>query len=110
MRLLTNKPDQAAQDLVSAFFPDTFDACIGYTGLQPAKPDPHSLWDLIDRLYLEKQHCIFTGDTEIDVNTANNAGIYSVGVTWGYQSAEGLIKYSPGALISAPGELLPYFE
>jgi len=110
LAVLTNKPDQIAQNIVSAVFPNMFDACVGYTGLNHSKPDPRSLWELINRLSLEKQDCIYVGDTNIDILAANNAEVFSIAVDWGYQSADMLAESSPGALISSPQDLLQYFD
>lgn len=110
LAILTNKPDQLAQSIVAATFGNVFDLCIGYTGLNFSKPDPRSLCNLIDQLSLPKEQCLYVGDTDIDIITANSAEVFSIAVTWGYQAVETLKAYNPCAIVSSPKEILSYFE
>jgi phosphoglycolate phosphatase len=50
--------------------------------------------------------CAFVGDTAVDMNTARNAGMYGIGVTWGFRSAEELRTHGARALATTADELL----
>ena len=110
LAVLTNKPDQIAQSVVSKLFPGTFDLCVGYTGSNHSKPDPRALWNIIKQMSLAKEECMYVGDTDIDVITANRAEVFSVAVSWGYQSADDLAELKPSLIISEPEELLSLFD
>lgn len=110
LAVLTNKPDPIAQNLVAAVFGSVFDLCVGQTASSIPKPDPRSLWNVIGHLSLAREECIYVGDTDIDLITANSAEVFSIAVAWGYQPVETLQAYAPGALISSPREILPYFD
>ncbi|MDF3002604.1 MAG: hydrolase, family variant 1 [Bacillota bacterium] len=110
LAVLTNKPDHVAQKVITALFPDTFDLCVGQLPDQPAKPDPNALRRVVDLLGLQKDECIYVGDTDVDIKTAKGAGVYSIAAAWGYQPIEMLEKNEPDELIHRPEEVLAYYR
>lgn len=109
LAVLTNKPDHVAQKVITATFPDTFDLCVGQLPDQPAKPDPNALRRVVDLLGLQKNECIYIGDTDVDIKTAKGAGVYCVAAAWGYQPFEMLQENKPDAIIHTPQEILSYY-
>ncbi len=79
----TNKPDYLAKKIVNSLFDCEFTFIQGQTNLYPVKPDPSFLNDYFTTHHVDKEHCIFIGDSDVDIFTSNNVHIKSIGVTWG---------------------------
>lgn len=94
----TNKHEQTAIELCNTFFPTLIEIVSGgQTGLPP-KPEPSGVNKIINSLSKKDIHCtkdnsIFIGDSDVDIQTGNNAGIDSVGVTWGFRKKDFLIEH-----------------
>ncbi len=110
LAVLTNKPDSLAQPIVSANFSGRFQLCVGQTMTSIAKPDPRALWNVIDSLALPREACLYVGDTDVDLITANRAEIACVAAGWGYSTHEELKEHSPMAIAQSPLDLLAYFK
>lgn len=107
LAVLSNKRDDFTQVCVSHFFPNTpFQEIRGERAGCPIKPDPTSALEIAQKLGVEAAHCLFVGDSEIDVMTGQRAGMRSVGVLWGFRSRRTLEEAGCEAFISAPAELL----
>jgi len=105
--VLTNKPDLVAQKVIAGLFPPSaFDIVRGETFDKPRKPDPACVWELLVELDLVPASVIFTGDSEIDMETALSSGCYALGVGWGYRSRETIMEAGAKWIIERPQELL----
>ncbi len=71
----------------------------------PRKPDPAGALKIAKELKIKPENFIYLGDTAIDMKTANRAGMFPVGVTWGFRPKEELIDAGAEAIIEAPEEL-----
>jgi len=92
---------------VAGLLPDwRFDAVVGERPPIPRKPDPSSALEIAHRLAIQPDRFLYLGDTAIDMKTANAAGMYAVGVLWGFRDAEELIAGGAKKLIAKPDELL----
>lgn len=103
--VLTNKPAPLAAALMADLFPGLLTLVAGQVPGSIAKPDPRSLTGLIERLRLEREECLYIGDTDVDMITAINADVPKCAVTWGYQGPQELAAYSPEYTVDTPGEL-----
>jgi phosphoglycolate phosphatase len=111
MAVLSNKPDDATRQIVKRFLPDvSFRLVIGATSERPRKPDPAVALGVAERLRLPPERFVFVGDTSIDVKTAIAAGMFPVGVLWGFRPREELIEAGAKLLIEQPADLLPRLE
>jgi phosphoglycolate phosphatase len=107
MAVLTNKPQRITELCIQAFFPDeTFTVIQGQRDHIPLKPDPAGSLDIAERLRVSPRACVFVGDSEIDIQTAVHAGMFPVGVLWGYRPEQELREHGAQAVIQHPGELL----
>jgi phosphoglycolate phosphatase len=107
MGILSNKPDRFTQDCVARFLPvEKFDVVLGSQPGLPRKPDPAGARRAAERLRAQPSEILYLGDTATDMQTAVTAGMYAVGATWGYRSAEELQANGAVALIAEPRELL----
>ncbi|HEX8819206.1 MAG TPA: HAD family hydrolase [Archangium sp.] len=107
LAVLSNKPDAATRQLVGALLPDVpFGAVYGERAEVPRKPDPTAALGIAAELGVEPGDCAFVGDTAVDMTTARGAGMYGVGVTWGFRGVEELQAHGARALAHTADELL----
>ncbi len=91
LAVLSNKPDAFTREMVDHLFPRRpFDIVRGQIDGSPRKPDPASVRPLLDSWHLAPDACRLIGDSDIDRETAEAAGIPFIGVAWGYQPPENL--------------------
>ncbi len=84
-----------------------------YSGEQPdmpAKPDPTRALELAERLKCKPENIALMGDSPIDVETAKNAGMISIGAAWGFSGREALEKAGADYIIDDPAELATELE
>lgn len=74
-------------------------------GEMPSKPDPTMLLSILDELNLAPHEAIMIGDTSHDLKMAQNAGIDSIGVTFGVHDREVLNQYNPKVVVDSLTEL-----
>jgi phosphoglycolate phosphatase len=105
MAVLSNKPDDATRQIVKRFLPDaSFRLVIGATAQKPKKPDPSVALEIAGRLSLPPERFIFMGDTSIDMHTAVAAGMFPVGVLWGFRPREELVAAGAKILLERPAD------
>lgn len=111
MAVLSNKPDEASKEIVKAFFPDTvFRMVMGATPERPKKPDPSAALEIAARLDIPPEDFLFIGDTSIDMQTACAAGMFPIGVLWGFRPAEELIAAGGKMFFKHPTDLLVWLR
>ena len=109
--VLSNKPDFAAKSVVDIFFgKGYFDVVFGQRENVPIKPDPQGVFEILDMFNLEKEDCLYIGDTGVDMSTGKSAGLFSVGVLWGFRGEEELCSAGADTIIEKPQELLKFIE
>ncbi|MGA9525292.1 MAG: HAD family hydrolase [Myxococcaceae bacterium] len=108
--ILSNKVDAMTKRIGELCFGRwTFDVIYGERSGVPRKPDPTSALEIAALLKVAPGRTVFVGDTAIDMKTAANAGMYGVGVRWGFRSEE-LEPAGAKAIISSPLELLSVLD
>lgn len=110
LAVLSNKVDSASRTLAQHFFPDTFDEIFGERTGIPRKPDPTSCRLVMDALGVSAQETLYVGDSGVDMQTAKNASLYAVGVTWGFRTREILTENGADALVDEPKAILNYIR
>ncbi len=107
LAVLSNKPHLQTVDVVSSFFEDgTFGYVQGQQEGIPRKPDPTALIRIAERFGISPGDCIYVGDSDVDMDTGNAAGMETVGVTWGFRSEEVLVEHGAKHTIHHPQELI----
>jgi len=107
MAILSNKPDSSAKAMVAKFLQKwQFSIIQGEKPFVPKKPDPSAALGIAKNLRLPPKKFIFLGDSEIDMKTALAAGMYPVGVLWGFRTAEELIASGAKVLIKNSADLI----
>ena len=86
--VVSNKADAAVQPLCRRYYNGLFDYAVGErTGIR-RKPDPDSVQEVLRRLQVEAADAVYIGDSEVDIQTAKNAGLDSIIVTWGFRDRD----------------------
>mgnify|MGYP001824602422 CR=1 FL=1 len=109
--VLSNKPDSPTRQIVGDLFEDSvFEIVRGARDSVPLKPDPTAALDIVTELGISAGHSIFIGDTPVDMATGRNAGMRTVGVTWGFRDTDELAEAGANHIIHQPLELLGYLD
>ncbi len=94
LTVLTNKPVRFSQEiLVGLGIADYFRFVLGGNSFEKKKPDPIGVFTILERLACKPEQAMLVGDSEIDVLTARNAGVWACGVSYGLGSHR--LKDSP---------------
>lgn len=108
LAVVSNKMMAATQELIRHFFPDTIAVAIGEheaEGIRK-KPAPDTVFAALRELGVGQEGAVYVGDSDVDIRTAENAGLPCISVLWGFRDKDFLIKHGAKTLISAPSELL----
>jgi len=109
--VLSNKPDAFTRQCVEHYLNAwPIDPVLGQREGVPRKPDPAGVREILERLDLPAERCLYLGDSDIDMQTASAAGVYPVGAPWGFRSAEELMRSGARVLIDHPLELLELLD
>ena len=106
--IMSNKFEQGVRDVEQCYFPGLFDVSHGESDTIPRKPDPMGLLTCAKEMGLKPEECVYFGDSHGDMLAGNNAGMYTVGVTWGYQPIEKIKTGNPDELIDSPAQILNF--
>jgi len=111
LSVLSNKPDAPTREIVGACFPDhPFQKIVGARSDVPKKPDPTAAFAIAGELGVAPEKFIFFGDTAIDMQTAASAGMFPVGVLWGFRGPEELLSAGARMLVNSPADLLAWLR
>lgn len=106
LALLSNKADELTQEIASKLLSRwKFDCILGASDHFPRKPSPESALYIAEQLEVLPSEVLYLGDTDVDMQTANAAGMFAVGVTWGFRTREELEKNGAKRVIEEPAEL-----
>lgn len=109
LAVLSNKPHQQSIDVVESIFgKDTFDVVQGQSDEIPRKPDPAGVLRILEELGVEPSEGIYAGDSDVDMKTGKGAGMFTIGVTWGFRSKELLVETGADITIDHAQELLKF--
>lgn len=107
LAVASNKYHAVTQEVIAHFFPRvSFAAVLGQREGFPTKPNPAIVEEILRQTGIPKTQCIYVGDSDVDMQTARNAGVRSCGVAWGFRPREALEVFAPEFLIERPEELL----
>jgi phosphoglycolate phosphatase len=104
--VVSNKPHDATTEMCEFYFGDLLDAVIGDSPERKKKPAPDNIYEILKLLGSDKAKTLYVGDSDVDMETAKNAGLDCVGVTWGYRSEETLTEYGADHIASEPAQLI----
>ena len=109
MAVASNKYQEATVKLVKHYFPMIdFVEVLGQREGINVKPDPTIVFDILKKAGVSKEETLYVGDSGVDMQTAINAGVDAIGVTWGFRPRTELEDFQPMGLIDQAEELLGF--
>jgi len=107
LAVLSNKPHPFTETIVARIFPGVrFASVLGQRPGIPHKPDPTGALEIAGSLGLSPDDCVVIGDSTMDIETAKNAGMKAIAVTWGFQDREKLVSAGADLFAESPENLL----
>lgn len=109
MAILSNKPQAFTELCVRHYLAEwQFAVVYGQREGVPRKPDPAAALDIAARLGISPGECAYVGDSSVDMQTATSAGMYAVGVAWGFRTVTELQAHGAQVILRHPCDLLPF--
>ncbi len=106
LAVASNKYQLATEKLVAHYFQGiSFARVCGQRDGFPIKPDPMVVMDILESLHLGNVDALYVGDSDVDMQTAINAHVDAVAVSWGFRSEKELMAFHPLAVIDCAEEL-----
>lgn len=105
----SNKYQKATEKLIARYFPQiSFVAVYGQREGVPVKPDPTVVYDIMKVAGVTEKEVIYIGDSGVDMQTACNSQVTSVGVTWGFRPKSELEENGAKYIVDKAEEILSY--
>jgi phosphoglycolate phosphatase len=109
MAVLTNKPVAPSRAIVEALgLGPFFQQIYGGNSFATKKPDPEGARKLLEENGARPEETVIVGDSHVDVETGRNAGLWTVGVSYGF-APQSLGEARPDVVVDAPRELVEVF-
>lgn len=108
LAVASNKYQEGAEGVVRHYFPDVdFVKVLGQSEGRPIKPSPEIVEEIMREAGVtDKGEVAYIGDSDVDMMTGANAGVRTIGVTWGFRSREELLGHNPWGTVDTPQELM----
>lgn len=114
LAVASNKYQAATEKIVGHFFPGVFDVVLGEREGVERKPDPQIVYDILDRLRLsegstalpiDSSQVLYIGDSLVDKQTADNAGVPFVACSWGFVPRAALVAAGVSLIVDRPDQI-----
>ena len=107
LAILSNKPQDMTRRIIAELLPDwNFSAVLEQRDNVPRKPDPSGALEIAHLLNIPPAAFLYVGDSAVDMKTAVVAGMFPVGVLWGFRPMKELQKNGAKALIERPADIM----
>lgn len=104
--VVSNKIDSAVVPLCKKYFGDRIQIAIGDRAGMARKPSPDAVYEAMHLLSSDQTRSVYIGDSDVDIQTAQNAGLALISVCWGFRSKEFLLKNGAGIVADKPQDIL----
>ena len=107
LAVVSNKFDAATKELCRHFFTDTIEVAVGEheaEGIRK-KPAPDTVNEALSQLGVDRLDAVYVGDSDVDLQTARNAGLPCISVLWGFRDKDFLLANGATTFIISPKEL-----
>ena len=109
LAVASNKYQAATEKIIACYFPDIrFVKVYGQRTGVPIKPNPAVVLEIMGHAGVERNEVLYVGDSGVDMQTGINAGVDTVGVSWGFRSRSELESFRPLAVIDRAEDLLGF--
>lgn len=108
LAVVSNKFDAATKELCKYFFPHSIEVAVGEheaEGIRK-KPAPDTVIEALSQLGVSADNAVYVGDSDVDLQTAHNAGLPCISVLWGFRDKDFLLAHGATTFITSPQELL----
>ena len=106
LAVVSNKDDAAVKSLCERYFGKNLDIAVGRREGVRKKPAPDTVNEVLELLKVERSNAVYVGDMDIDIETAKNAELPCISVTWGFRDPNFLHKHGAKVMVCSPDELL----
>ena len=103
--VVSNKPDFAVQELIPEYFPGIFASVSGERQGVAKKPAPDLIWEAMKNLQADSSNAVYVGDSEVDLQTAANAGLPCITVLWGFREKDFLAEQGATVFANTPQDI-----
>ena len=111
LAVLSNKPHAQTVKVIHKLFGENlFDWVQGQQEGIEKKPDPSGAFAISKAFGIDPSECMYVGDTNVDMMTGNRAGMFTVGVLWGFRTREELLENNAHALAKRPQDLICLYQ
>lgn len=104
--VVSNKADFAVHSLCDDYFDGLFDYELGDKEGLERKPHPAGVNLVLDTLGVSREEAVYIGDSEVDLQTANNAGLDVIMVGWGFREEDYILSLGAEYVIHKPEEII----
>lgn len=109
LAVASNKTQPFVETIVKHYFGAAcFDQILGSSDFRPKKPSPEIITQILKNAGVQADQAVMIGDSNVDIQTAKNAGIASIGCIWGFRGKEELAQAGADALAEKPEDLLKF--
>ena len=108
LAVISNKQDTAVKPLAEKYFPGLLEIAVGESAEVRRKPNPDAVLAALRHIGVERGDAIYVGDTEVDLQTARNAGMECASVDWGFRTREQLVEIGAEHIFDTVQELEEY--
>ena len=103
--VISNKQDSAVRQLARQHFPGLLETAVGESAQVRRKPNPDAVLAALREMGIKKEDAVYVGDTEVDLRTAENAGLDCAAVGWGFRTEEQLKEAGADRVFHSAEEL-----
>ena len=108
LAVISNKQDTAVKPLAEKYFPGLLEIAVGESAEVRRKPNPDAVLAALRHIGVEREDAIYVGDTEVDLQTARNAGMECASVDWGFRTRAQLVEIGAEHIFDTVQELEEY--
>ena len=109
LAIVSNKMDSAVKELDLKFFNGMIELAMG-APKEHKKPDPYTVLEVMKAFSCPADECIYVGDSDVDIETAHNASLRCIGVSWGFRGRDFLDEHGADFIIDHPSELISLIQ
>lgn len=104
--IVSNKFQKAAEDVCEYYFKGLYNIVVGESDYCKRKPAPDGINMICEKYNIKKEDTIFFGDSDVDIKTGENAGVFCVSVLWGFMNREFLAEHGAKLFIENPANII----
>lgn len=105
LAVVSNKADYGVQELCRQYYDGIFDYAVGERVGIKKKPAPDSVNEVLAQLHIDRKNAVYVGDSDVDIETADNAQMDCIVVEWGFREKQFLIEKGAKVFASEPKQI-----